>query len=984
MSQSNVVVTGPNAIEGTYKNIVLKSGIGFEEQTREGYCIYHVKWDYDLGGAVVDIPANVVISMEGGVISNGTLVGHDTQIIYDVPVDKAFVNVELEGTWIDDDDKQDARISELERIAGNRAESTVLPTHMGRVTLKPNIAKRSNYWFVYPYTYTQYGHEKTDNILVYFNNNKYYLPRRYADTTPVSLVAVAQDIVGEIPFSAGANIEDVATALDLQSGQYLSYDDRTKDITMPDSSTVNAYELVNDNWPLKNYTETDANLLTQHMISKPNNIYVIQYDYELASNITIPENCVLEFNGGSINGAYNITGTNTGIEACLVEIFNTDITLAGTWNVAEAYPEWFGAKVNDNTFDSTSAIQKTIDSLLNVKLQIGTYYLKSANNNGVCISMPYCATISGFSNTLNDGNYYDRFSCLKVVTESENEIVALGISRANKITDLFIRGNGSSGVVTGIKNIANVSRYHHISNVQISNCLKGIEAKVYSTSFENLLIYYCSYGIYVSGDNTTDNTTLTFIKCSVNNCAAYCFKLEKIIYASFVSCGADFVGYANEGTFDPSILEAAYVFKSCRTVSLVGCGNENCVRALKLDLCVNMNIELISLGAYIVAYETYIERHFDIIYSQNIILSLNTNSIGNLPENTKLLRYKHYMLATYPINIIGLPLNRISFDHSDEPSINDEDFQKRVIIESVTNTEVALSNNITLSRSTCGIKTTSIYNIAASTTRYLNSRQKDVFGTKTIIFQGNGQDTSNLQFDISTPIIIEGYEKVIFKNLRIKFSTSFTGNYAIKLKNTQFVFDNCSFIGAPNNIKRYFECENSQITFINTAFYNIPSNVKDVANIAVMATADLSIIKTWGMVDNKLCLPIECRVVATDGVTKFINKDFRLNFAGFYVYNELADLTSVFTNLYTIEKTALANAIFYLSSASVRYVCTAIALKKLDDANLNAKRIGTTRPSSGEVSVGFCFFDTSISKPIWVSSVSGDTVTWVDAAGTQV
>ena len=34
-----------------------------------------------------------------------------------------------------------------------------------------------------------------------------------------------------------------------------------------------------------------------------------------------------------------MTGNNTGIEAGLVKIFNTDITLAGTWNVAEAYPE---------------------------------------------------------------------------------------------------------------------------------------------------------------------------------------------------------------------------------------------------------------------------------------------------------------------------------------------------------------------------------------------------------------------------------------------------------------------------------------------------------------------------------------------------------------------------------------------------------------------------------------------------------------------
>lgn len=45
-----------------------------------------------------------------------------------------------------------------------------------------------------------------------------------------------------------------------------------------------------------------VNTLTQKMISKPNSIYIIQSDYLLASNITIPNNSVLEFAGGSISG----------------------------------------------------------------------------------------------------------------------------------------------------------------------------------------------------------------------------------------------------------------------------------------------------------------------------------------------------------------------------------------------------------------------------------------------------------------------------------------------------------------------------------------------------------------------------------------------------------------------------------------------------------------------------------------------------------
>lgn len=55
----------------------------------------------------------------------------------------------------------------------------------------------------------------------------------------------------------------------------------------------------------------NKNVLTQAMINKANTIYIIQYDYDLKeANINIPENCVLQFDGGSISNG-NITLNNT-------------------------------------------------------------------------------------------------------------------------------------------------------------------------------------------------------------------------------------------------------------------------------------------------------------------------------------------------------------------------------------------------------------------------------------------------------------------------------------------------------------------------------------------------------------------------------------------------------------------------------------------------------------------------------------------------
>ena len=116
---------------------------------------------------------------------------------------------------------------------------------------------------------------------------------------------------------------------------------------------------------LRKHIVNGTNMLTQHMMRKPNTIYVIRYDYCLGGEtIEVPEGCVLEFDGGSIRNG-TIKGNSAFINSNEFGIFR-NIRFKGKidsdWNF-----KWF-VKDNLGKTDISCALNNLIDDIADNQL----------------------------------------------------------------------------------------------------------------------------------------------------------------------------------------------------------------------------------------------------------------------------------------------------------------------------------------------------------------------------------------------------------------------------------------------------------------------------------------------------------------------------------------------------------------------------------------------------------------------------------------
>lgn len=240
---------------------------------------------------------------------------------------------------------------------------------------------------------------------------------------------------------------------------------------------------------LKKNLVNGVNTLTQEMMSTENTKYIVKYDYTLGENITIPENCILEFDGGSISGntlvlnngckikgngklycSHSITASTTNKD--FIKVVGSNIEISGVEIYSDITYNYDTTGTNDNIIVAIQCYSGNNINIHNTKI----------HNVSAAIGLDTCSNVAVESN-----NIYDCFSNSKTIygygvvpNQSSNVIIDGNIMNNIERHGIYISLYNSIG--------ENITVSNNIFNGLIKDTYYGYEFIIKIMSAKNVII----------------------------------------------------------------------------------------------------------------------------------------------------------------------------------------------------------------------------------------------------------------------------------------------------------------------------------------------------------------------------------------------------------------------------------------------------------------------------------------------------------------
>lgn len=217
----------------------------------------------------------------------------------------------------------------------------------------------------------------------------------------------------------------------------------------------------------------DKNVLTQAMINKANTIYVIQYDYDLKeASINIPENCVLQFDGGSLSNG-TIIGNSTSIDSIPIYIFK-DVVFEGVFE-GEFHVEYVGVSIKNE--DNSECFNKAFSSVIKHWVAKSSFY---KIRNTIIIN----------------NNSFFTFKCIGEIIAAKgiDAFKFIGKYNNNVVFDVY-------AIKTDEPSISSDDNHTQYDYDDLAGSAITIASNFYNSTIKIGHILYFKYGLHMSIDN---------------------------------------------------------------------------------------------------------------------------------------------------------------------------------------------------------------------------------------------------------------------------------------------------------------------------------------------------------------------------------------------------------------------------------------------------------------------------------------------------